>query len=266
MRAVYYEIHCTFEGLKADEVETSPFLDTNLAYKSSSFLPPRLDAQELLDLGVGSEDDVAANFADLRRINHFLGGLRALTLHLYPRLLASDSPSTIVDIGTGSGDLLSVINLWALSRNLDLKVWGLDYSARNLSVASRATPSPRQHLIHADALHLPFRNGSVDYFISSLLLHHLPLDQVILLLTQSFKSANKGIIMSDLVRGWAPLVAFKVSQPIFARNFLTRGDGATSIRRAYTPAELTHLAQAAGLTNARVYQHPMWRMTLVADK
>ena len=72
--------------------------------------------------------------------------------------------------------------------------------------------------------------------------------------------------MSDLTRGWLPQIAFKLGQPIFARNFLTQHDGIASIRRAYTPDELLHLAQAAGLLNVRVYRHLGWRMTLVAEK
>ena len=72
--------------------------------------------------------------------------------------------------------------------------------------------------------------------------------------------------MSDLVRSYLPLVAFRLIQPVFAQHYLTRHDGALSIRRAYTPHELRSLAQAAGLETARVYQHFPWRMTLVAEK
>jgi hypothetical protein len=72
--------------------------------------------------------------------------------------------------------------------------------------------------------------------------------------------------MTDLVRGWPPIVGFKLIQPIFARNFLTRHDGELSIRRAYTPAELQALAQTAELLDVKVHSHWPWRMTLVADK
>jgi hypothetical protein len=55
-------------------------------------------------------------------------------------------------------------------------------------------------------------------------------------------------------------------QPVFARHELTRRDGITSIRRAYTPDELLQIARDAGLHHARVYRHFPWRMTLVAEK
>jgi hypothetical protein len=72
--------------------------------------------------------------------------------------------------------------------------------------------------------------------------------------------------MSDIVRGRLPQIAFKIGQPVFARSYLTQHDGMVSIQRAYTPDELLQLAQAAEISNARVYQHFPWRMTLVGEK
>src|SRR5690348_14327585 len=95
----------------------------------SRWLPARIDTPELLDMGAGSDEDVQANFADMWRINRYLGGVQALTQHLYPRLLAHEGTTTIVDIGTGAGDIGVVINGWAHQHGLDLNLWGLDLSA-----------------------------------------------------------------------------------------------------------------------------------------
>jgi len=232
----------------------------------SKWLPARSDSPELLDIGVGSDEDVQANFADMWRINRYLGGVQALTQHLYPRLLAHAGTTTLVDIGTGAGDIGAVISGWAGRRGLHLKVWGLDLSARNLRLTRSLSGAAFDTRLQADALHLPFKAGSVDYYISSLFLHHLSPDNLKKLLATTFQAANKGIIMSDLTRGWLPQIAFKLGQPIFARSFLTRHDGLVSIRRAYTPDELLTLAQEAGLPNAHIYRHWGWRMTLVVEK
>jgi phospholipid N-methyltransferase len=199
------------------------------------------------------------------RINRYLGGLSAMTRYLYPRLLTHRGAATIADIGTGAGDIPAAIYQWAKSRSLRLNLWGVDVSARNLSHAQR-NHAAGIRFMQADAFHLPFKPGSVDYFISSLFLHHLPPEQVVAVLRQTFELSRRGIIMSDLVRGWLPWLAFKLAQPVFARNYLTRHDGAISVLRAYTPSELLELARQAGLCGARVYQHFPWRMTLVADK
>lgn len=230
----------------------------------SFLVPPRMDAPELLDMGAGTLDDVRENFADLWRINRYLGGLKAVTQHLYPRLEGHQEPITLVDIGSGSADIAATIKRWAVQHTLDLKLLGLDLSARHLAIAQ--VQSSELKFVQGDALHLPFSSQKVDYFISCLFMHHFSPEQLVKLLARTFELARHGIIMSDIVRGYLPQIAFKLGQTFFAHNFLTRHDGIVSIRRAYTPAELQQLAQAAGLHNARVYQHFPWRMTLVACK
>lgn len=234
---------------------------------SSLLVPPRYDQPELLDMGAGTPQDVKASLSDLWRINRYLGGIPAITRHLFPRLLAQTGTVTLADIGTGSAEIPAYIARWAHSKNLSLRMMPLDLASRNLAIARDNTNSlPNVHLVQADARHLPFAHNSVDYVMSSVFLHHFPPEQVIDLLRQAFAIARRGIVMSDGVRGWLPLIAFKIGQPIFARSYITRFDGAASIRRAYTPSEMRQFAAEAGLTNARVYRHPLWRMTLVADK
>ena len=237
----------------------------NSSSRTSWWVPARVDEPEWLDNHLGSLEDVRENFADMWRINRYLGGLRALTVHLFPRLRTHKGVITIADLGTGSAEIPVTIARWARGEGLNVQILALDLSARNLAIAqSQTTSTSPIKLVQANAHCLPF--ASVDYLMSSLFLHHFTPEQVIELLRQAFAGARKGLVMTDVVRGRLPLIAFKLSQPIFAQNYLTRHDGAISIRRAYTPSEWHEFALAAGLTHFRVYQHPLWRMTLVADK
>jgi len=233
----------------------------------AAWAPERVERPELLELGYGSHQDVAANLAEMDRINRYLGGLRALTRHVYPRLLAQRGPITLVDLGTGSAMIPVTIARWARRQGLDLRILAVDCAARQVRVArSTVKGYPEVQLLRADAFHAPLRPGQVDYVISSLLLHHLAPSQLVELLRATGERARCGLVMSDLVRGWLPFYAFKLVQPLFARHPLTRYDGALSILRAYMPAELLKLAQAAGLPNPQVFAHWPARMTLVVDK
>lgn len=226
----------------------------------------RHDQAELLDLGAGTQDDVEASLRDLWRINRYLGGVGALTHHLYPRLRAFSGAATVVDIGAGSAEIATMIAGWSQRRRFAHRIIALDLAGRHLDVAQRRAGAESVQFVQADALNLPFPPGRVDYFISSLFLHHFAPEQVVAMLRQTFSRARRGIIMSDVERGVLPLLAFKVVQPIFARSYITRYDGEVSVRRAYTPSEFRELAFEAGLTNVRVHRHPLWRMTLTADK
>lgn len=248
---------------------SEPFVNTALptAYphigQASLLVPARRDEPELLDLGVGSAEDVQESLADLWRINRYLGGVYLLTRHLYKRLEAHSAPTTVVDIGSGSAEIAGTIARWTQRKQLPVQVIAVDLAARNLALAPA---NDHLRLMQADATRLPFAPESVDYLISSLFLHHFSPEQVITILRTSFAYARRSIVMSDLIRGWLPLIGFKLVQPVFARSYITRHDGMVSIRRAYTPDEFRELADAAGLRNVRVYAEVPWRMTLVADK
>lgn len=228
-------------------------------------VPGRIDEPELLDQGYGSTEDAQASLSEIATMNRYLGGVQALTGHLYPRLRANAGLTTLADLGTGSAEIPKLIARWGQRHALKLRIIGVDAAFRHLAYA-KTSAGPEIRLVQADANCLPFAPDSLDFIISTLFLHHLSPGQVVALLQSAYGCVRRGLVLSDIVRSRLPLFAFRLIQPLFARNFLTKHDGSLSIRRAYTPSELRHLAEAAGLPNAKVYVHLPWRMTLVVDK
>jgi hypothetical protein len=234
---------------------------------STWLVPPRVDQLEMLDLGEGSPTDVSENLVEMWRTNRYLGGLAALTRHLYPRLAMNHGSVSVLDLGTGGADIPAEIVRWSRLRGVDVTVLAVDWAARNLAIATKRVGTlSAVKLLHADAMRLPVARHGVDYVISSLFMHHFSPSELVELLHHAFACTRRSMIMTDLSRGWLPLAGFYLVQPIFAHNRLTRFDGATSIRRAYTPTELLSLARTAGLVHARVVCHWPWRMTLVVDR
>ncbi len=229
----------------------------------------RVEQLEWLDRGYGSQAEVQASLAEVGRINRYLGGLGALTKHLHPRLKALakvQEQVSVLDLGTGTAEIPLALLHWAQQQHIRLQVIAVDLAQRHLQVAKTyLSDMPNALLCCADANRLPLPANSVDVVISTLFLHHFTSESATSLLALIKQVARHSIVMSDLERGRWPLLAFKLVQPIFARNAITCHDGALSIRRAYTPEELLALAQRADLPNARVYRHWPWRQTLISD-
>ena len=133
----------------------------------------RLDQEELLDLGWGNASDVADNLREMELTNRYLGGYRALTRHLFPRLAAAGNPVSVLDIGTGGAGLPRLIAEWARLHEVAVSVLAVDRAVRHLAVAAAvARPYPEVMLVQAEGHHLPVPRRGADYTISSLVLHH----------------------------------------------------------------------------------------------
>jgi hypothetical protein len=61
-------------------------------------------------------------------------------------------------------------------------------------------------------------------------------------------------ILLDLVRSWIPLILFQTFLAPFVSP-ITAADGKTSIRRAYTPRELSALVTAALIGTQSTFKH-----------
>lgn len=230
-------------------------------------IPSRKNESELLDVGAGTRDDVRHSLNDLKRLNQYLGGMRAVLKHLSPRMKTQSSRISILDIGTGDASLLKAVSGLIDKQGHRLNLIGLDLMARHLNIAQQKNHLDNLiHLTQGNAIHLPFADRSVDFVICSLLLHHLTPSQVGQLLREAYRCAKTAIIISDLVRGWLPYIGYKMIQPLFNLHPITRHDGEISIMRAFTVQELKNIAIDANLSSAKVYRHPMFRMTLVIDK
>jgi ubiquinone/menaquinone biosynthesis C-methylase UbiE len=125
---------------------------------------------------------------------------------------------------------------------------GVDANPQVLRVARRLTaPNGAVELTEGDARHLPFTDLSFDVAHCSLLVHHLDADEVVAALGEMARVSRRGVVINDLRRGTVPLLATVASTVLFARSRVTRADGLTSARRAYTLAELDALLARAGL-------------------
>jgi ubiquinone/menaquinone biosynthesis C-methylase UbiE len=228
--------------------------------------PPRVYIEELLDLGEGTDDDVAQNLADLRRINRFLGGQRIILGAL--AALTRDAglrELSLLDVGTGSADIPGAVADWCRAHAIVSNITALDLSERNLRIARACLGIHEEvQLVRGDSLRLPFADRSVDVVTASLFLHHFEDAEVERLLADFARVARRAVIINDLVRNLVPYWFARLSGPLLATSYLTRYDGPASVLRGFTVREMAGLAERAGLKRVRVRRCFPYRLALIA--
>lgn len=227
---------------------------------------PRREAAELLDRPGHDPLELAANLRDIRRVNRLGGGTRA-TLRYLPRLLAavpSDREATVLDLATGSGDIPLALVRWARRQGQPIRIVASDVSDDILAAAERHLAGcPEVTLARYDARSVPLPDASFDVVLCSLALHHFPPDEAVAVLREMDRLGRHGFVLNDIVRSRPGLVAASVSSRLGTRNRLTLHDMPLSVQRAYTPRELDAMLRRAGIDDAVVTRHPLFRMTAV---
>lgn len=201
-------------------------------------LSSRADLDELLDSGELTATEVGANLRDLARLNRLAGG-SAASARAIARLTPTPTPS-VVDVGAGLADMALTF------AHRSWSVTAVDTNPEVLAQA-RGHAAGAVTITQADARALPFPDASFDVAHCSLLVHHLDPADAVDVLREMGRVARHGIVINDLRRGLLPLVATALSVVAVGRSRVTRADGITSVRRAYTLTELDELIAAAGL-------------------
>jgi len=208
----------------------------------------RSNETELMDDLSRPDSEFVEAYSELTAINRHLGGIRAVE-----RFLPEDALS-VLDVASGGCDVGE-----ALAKRRNRQVVSLDMNPRGLKLAEQTAP------VAGDALQLPFADNTFDAVICSLFFHHLTNAECVSVLREMWRVARRIVIVNDLHRNRVAHASIRILSALFSRSTMFRNDAAVSVRRAFRPAELGHIAEKAGIP-ARVYRSFPYRLVLVATK
>jgi len=212
---------------------------------------------ELLDDPAADPALVRAELSDLIRLNRWFGGARAVVTALLP-LLPAGGACTLLDVGTGSGDIPRAVVRAARRRGVTVTPVGLDLLRPAAQVARRGGLAT----ILADGGALPLASRSVDFAVASQVLHHLPPAVAARWIRELTRVARRAVVVADLRRSRIAMTAmWAVSFPLRLHR-VTRRDAILSLRRGYAVEEMEELLRAAGVT-VRVHRSPIARLVAV---
>jgi 2-polyprenyl-3-methyl-5-hydroxy-6-metoxy-1,4-benzoquinol methylase len=203
--------------------------------------------KELMDLPGNPAAVLEEDLRNLRVINRYLGAYRG-ALRCLNRLADEHrlKELSLLDVGTGSGDIPLAIAFWARKKNISVTITALEPDPVAAGVARHHTKDfPEISIVRGDGLRPPFFSRSFDFVLASQLLHHFSEEEIITLLRTWSKLARKAILVSDLTRHPLAYFGIRLLTGLFTRNPMTRTDAPLSVRRAFTLGEWRELFSEA---------------------
>jgi len=203
-------------------------------------LKDRSYEEELMDQSDADPVRLKRTIGQFDLINRlFSSALRLFRQEILPVFLQNrDREWTILDFGSGGGDIDRAIVRLCRKEGLKVKITALDLDPRVLPWARELCRDyPEITPVTGSIFDLEAR-GEFDFIVSNHTLHHFTYPQVRRAVELSLKQSRYGILLNDLRRSFWAYVGFTIFTGLFVHKSLTYADGRLSIRRGFTTAEL----------------------------
>ena len=181
------------------------------------------------------------------------------TLRFLERALAAHPPRQplrILDVGSGAGDALRQIALWAARRKLHVQLTGIDlnpYSTRAAREFSAHNPRFADiQWLTADIYAAPLP-AEFDLILNSLMTHHLRDDEIVRFLCWLEANARLGWFINDVLRSPRAFRLFGILAKLMRWHPFVQHDGPVSIRRGFRREDWVRLLTAAQVPPSAVH-------------
>jgi 2-polyprenyl-3-methyl-5-hydroxy-6-metoxy-1,4-benzoquinol methylase len=210
----------------------------------------RSDAQEIMDDPASSETSLRTTLRQFWFISRYLSrGPSLFCRFLLPDIIkAGLRRVTILDIGAGGGHFARWCVSYLKRRGIVPRIICLDNDIRVVKyLQTTCAALPEIEIKHASVFDLKGDDDSIDYVVSTHVLHHISDAQIPCFLDIAYGMAHRGMLIVDMERNQAAYLMFSVFSGLFFHGGFIRQDGLLSIKRALTRKEILGFVNAAGL-------------------
>jgi SAM-dependent methyltransferase len=221
----------------------------------------RVIIPEILDSDECPPEEVECSLRDLGRINRWFGGV-ATTQALIERVARSTGKKhlSVLEVAAGFGEVPRLVSQRLARRGITLDFTLLDRMRSHLRGDTQS--------VVANALALPFRDGSFDVVSCNLFAHHLDPEELSRFVREAARVSRCAVAVNDLVRHPLHLALVYAAFPLM-RSHVSRVDGVASVRSAYVPAEIRAILASAfppGSAVIEIFRQHLFRMGVTVWK
>jgi hypothetical protein len=217
-------------------------------------LSRRNNLSQLMDSADTDFETFRACLVDLSKVNCLTLAYRPM-LRFFEQLarsgrLPTDRPVTVVDAGSGFGDMVRKIDRWAVRRGFKLDLTGVDQNPLSARAAEEVT-APERPIRFVTADIFAYQPPSqVDIVVSSLMTHQMDDTSLIRFISWMEANAAIGWFVNDLRRNALPYYLFYVTSRVLRFHEFVRHDGPISIACAFEVGDWQRLLDSAGIPRA----------------
>jgi len=215
---------------------------------------------ELLDDPRADPELVGRELRDIARLNALFGGTRAVVEALEPffrrscnvQRVTCDEQWTLLDVGTGLGDIPRAAAAAARRHGITLRLVGIELNRTAARLAQGADGGLAVAL--ADGAALPRGPRSVDVVVASQVLHHVPRPVAVRWIAGFDRVARRAVVLADLRRSRVAMAGVWAASVGLGMSGVTRHDAVVSLKRGYTKREFDEMLRDAGVRAAARYR------------
>ncbi|ACK71140.1 SAM-dependent methyltransferase [Gloeothece citriformis PCC 7424] len=219
---------------------------------------------EMLDSDHIPDEDIYQNLRELRYINTWLGGHRAIISGLeafqkkYRNLFqltpnsSMNNQLSIYEIGSGGGDNLYAIYQWSKKQHIPLNLGGIDLKETCINFAQKTYKNFPMNWYISDYKKWDVIHQKPDIIFNSLFCHHFTDEQLVEMFRWMKNNSNLGFFICDLHRHPLAYYSIKLLTQLFSKSYLVKNDAPLSVRRGFQKNELEILLNKAGIESYQI--------------
>lgn len=178
-------------------------------------------------------------YDQFQSINKLLGNWRGIYKKWFlPVLAAGNGNTSILDIGSGGGDIIRYLASLSDNDGYIVNYTGIDPDPRAFDYVQNKSFNKNFRFHKMTSSELVESGQKFDIVLSNHLLHHLGPQELTSVCKDARTLSNKLVLFNDIERSMAGYTLFRLIAPLFFRNSFIVPDGLTSIKRSYTLSEL----------------------------